>query len=460
MRFPLFGISQKGKSPTVTSQRRLNLYAEFNVAEDKSPISYYPTPGLTLFTDVGQPVRGWRYVAGRWFVVAGSNFYELSTVGVATLRGSLATSSGFVDLSDNGLQVIIVDGSGYSFTLGTNVFATISDPDFPGADTVTFDSGYAIVNRPNTGEFWISGSYDVTTWDALDFANAEASPDNLIRVYQDASQLILFGPVTTEFWANVGAVDFPYQKIGGASIEWGLAARWSVAKFNQRVVCLMRNLLGQQQIVTLQGYTPVPISTPDVDFEISRYSTVSDAVAYSYNLGGHPMYEINFPTAGKTWLYDGLSNVWSELESDSERHWAQLGIQIEGVTYVSDYRNGSIYRLDPAVFTDNGTEIVREIVGRHVFNEDEQSISALWVEFQPGVGSTSGQGTNPVAMLQISRDGGFTYGPEKFANIGALGNYLARARWLRNGRAKDFVFKIRVSDPVYPVITGAWLDAA
>jgi len=95
-----------------------------------------------------------------------------------------------------------------------------------------------------------------------------------------------------------------------------------------------------------------------------------------------------------------------------------------------------------------------------VFSEGYQSISAIWLELQPGVGAASGTGTDPVASLQISRDGGFTFGPEKFARIGSIGQYLTRARWLRNGRARDFIWKFRVSDPVYPVIAGAYVDAA
>ena len=459
-RFPLFGISQEGKSVTVTAQRRLNLYAEINNPEDKSPISFYPAPGLTLFADAGQPVRGWRVVLGRWFVVAGSGFYELSNVGVFTLRGNLSTSSGPVDLSDNGLQVIIVDGAGYSFVLATNTFATIADPDFPGATTVTFDSGFNIVNKPNTGQFWISNSYDVTNWVATNFATAEANPDSLVRVFTDQGQLILFGDVSTEFWINAGATDFPYQRIGSAVVEWGLVARFSVAKFNRSIICLMRNLLGQQQVVTLNGYLPTPISTPEVDYAISQYSTVTDATAFSYNLGGHAFYEINFPTAAKTWLYDGLTQLWSELESSGARHRANFGIQYTGKTYVSDWSNGSIYLLDTTVYTDNGSEIAREIIGRHVYAEEEKPLGTIQIEFQPGVGTVSGQGSNPMASLQISRDGGFTYGPEKFAGIGKIGEYLARARWLRNGRAKDFVYKIRITDPAYPVITGAWLDEA
>ena len=455
----MFGISQKGKSVTVTAQRRLNLYAEINAAEDKNPISFYPTPGLESFATVSGAVRGWRVVKNRWFVVADANFYELSSVGVATLRGTLATSAGNVDLTDNGLQVLIVDGSGYSFTLGTNVFAVVGGA-FPGANTCAFDSGFALVNRPSTGEFWISVSYDLTTWNALDFATAESSPDNLVRVYTDQGQIILFGEATTEFWGGTGATDFPYAPIGSSTVEWGLVARWSVAKFNRSIIALMRNLLGQQQAVTLNGYTPVPISTPDVEFEWAKYSTVSDAVAYSYNLAGHPMYEINFPTAGKSWLFDGLTNLWSELESDNGRHWAEKGIVYAGQTYVSDYRNGNIYALTADVNTDNGTDVAREIIGRHVFSEQDKTVSAIEVDMQPGVGNVTGSGTNPVCALSISRDGGFTYGPTRFATIGAIGQYQARARWLRNGMARDFIYKFRVTDPVYTVFTGAWLDTA
>ena len=462
MRYPLFGVNQTGKSLTVSAQRRLNLYAEVNNAEDKTPIAFYPTPGLTLFADFGgQPVRGWRVVANRWFAVCGSNFYEVSSLGALTLRGTLSTSTGFVDLSDNGLQIIVVDGiAGYSFTLGTNTFATILDPQFPVGNTVIFDSGFAIANKAGTGEFYLSASYDVTSWDPLDFATAESSPDPLVRVYTDQGQLILFGESTTEFWGDTGATDFPYAPIGSATVEWGLVARWSVAKFNRSIVALMTNKLGQQQVVTLSGYTPVPISNPDLEYEIAQYSTVSDAVAFSYNLAGHPMYEINFPTAGKSWLYDGLTGLWSELESDGGRHWAQLGIIYDGTQYVSDYRNGNVYELTAQTYTDNGTEVARELVSRHVFQEGYQAISSVWVEMQPGVGNATSPGNTPVCMLQISRDGGFTYGPERWASMGALGQYRTRARWLRCGRARDFVFKFRVTDPVYTVFAGAYLDAA
>ena len=60
MRYPIFGIGQQGKSPNITAQRRVNLYVDVQPQEDKSQIALHPTPGLTLFTDLGDagPVRG------------------------------------------------------------------------------------------------------------------------------------------------------------------------------------------------------------------------------------------------------------------------------------------------------------------------------------------------------------------------------------------------------------------
>ena len=59
----------------------------------------------------------------------------------------------------------------------------------------------------------------------------------------------------------------------------------------------------------MQGYQTVPISIPDLDYLINNYSTVEDAQAFSYKIGGHSMYEITFPTAGETWIMTGCRSA-------------------------------------------------------------------------------------------------------------------------------------------------------
>src|ERR1019366_2754526 len=105
------------------------------------------------------------------------------------------------------------------------------DAAFPGADTVCFSDGYFLINRPNTGQFWVSASYNGLTWPGLNWATAESNPDLLVRVFQDHGQIYLFGAISGEVWVDSGALNFPYSRLSQSTFQWGIAARWSLAQF-------------------------------------------------------------------------------------------------------------------------------------------------------------------------------------------------------------------------------------
>ena len=86
-------------------------------------------------------------------------------------------------------------------------------------------------------------------------------------------------------------------------------------------------------------------------------------------------------------------------------------------------------------------------------------VDELFIDMETGVGLASGQGSDPQAMLTVSRDGGRTFGNELWTTIGAVGAYTARVVWRRLGLARDWVFRVRITDPVKRVITFAALRA-
>lgn len=447
---PFLSTGQQGKSSTVTAQRHLNLYAERT--EDKSKLSFYGTPGTTLRKSFGDtPVRGWIAVGSLYYLVHRGTFYEVNNAGTATSRGTISTTTGRVDMSYDGAVILLTTGTdGYTYTIATTTLAAVTDGDFPdAAKTTGWLAGYFIVDQGSGDSFQTSP--DGTNWDALDFATGESNPDGLVRVFVDNGQLILFGENTTEYWGTISNADFGFSAIKGATQEFGLAARWSVCKFNSGVAALMTPSVGNVQVMWIKGYAPVPISSPEMDYIINGYATVSDATSYSYLLGGHPMLQINFPTPQKSWLYDGLTGMWSPLEYglSGGRHRGELQLDYLNKTIIADYENGNIYDLDPDTYTDNGTAIAREIISRHQFKGNERVvIDQLYVDMQVGVGTTSGQGVDPQVMLSVSKNNGATYGTERWVTLGALGAYLQRVVWRRLGLARDWLFKIRVTDPV------------
>jgi hypothetical protein len=460
---PLFGIGNAGKSVNVTAQDRTNLFIEVRQDDEgKHVLTMYGTAGLKTFLNLGaSPIRG-TYQVGDFIYLAYENqLIRVANNGTFSTLGTLVTTGGRVNFSDNGTQLIAVDGpNGYIVNLNTLVFTQITAPGWPGAETVTFLNGRFVVNKPNSGQWYWSGLYDGLSWDALDFATAESNPDNLVAVIAEMGQLLLFGTLTTEAWGDSGALDNPFARAGSNAIEWGLAARDTLCKFSDGLMFLRKNRLGQVQVCLLNGYNATAVSNPELDYLFGTYGNVSNATAFAYMISGHAFYQINFPTVNVSWLFDLQSQSWSKLSSGGGRHRADKCVQLLEKIYVSDYQNGKLYQLSLDFYTDDGATIVREFTSRHQANGNRMKFNQLWLEFEPGVGLQTGQGTDPQCMMTVSRDGGDTFGNERWTTIGKVGNYKTRALWNRLGQAFDWVFRFRITDPVKVVIVAAWGKAS
>lgn len=454
---PLFGVGVNSYSQVVTRQRRLNCIYDVRKDQDRAAIVVLGTPGTSVFITLPtQPVRGWRVIGTTLYVVAGTTLYSVTAGGAYTALTILPTVTREVSISDNSIQIIIVDGvAGYVYNIATATLTTVVDANFPnGATSVTFLNGRFIVNKPNTREFYVSQLLDGTNWTYLGslavYGTKENSSDLLLEVDVLNGTLVLWGQLSMEFWQDVGSSPLPYQRVNGATQTWGLAAINSHVNINNTEMFLGISPDGGIKVVQLNGYTPVPVSNSDIEYLISNLSTVSDATALVYSTYGHSIYQLTFPTANITLAYDTTTNIWHEAQTGlaaTGRHLGNLGIAFNSRNYVSDATSGTIYLLDEDTYTDNGQVIPRELCTRHIRADgNEVFLSQLMLDFETGVGTVAG--LNPTVVISISRDGGRTFGPEKQRTFGALGDYMRRVVFNRLGRGRDIVVKVRMTDAV------------
>lgn len=460
---PLFGVGTVGKSSVVTTQRRLNCYFEVRKDRDKSKIACYGTPGLvlkfTLTTPLNLPVRGMLGSQSALYVVAYNQFQSVSSTGTALYTNTIGTISGSVSIAYNPTQVVIVDGAaGYLYTPGAGTFAAIA-ASFPnGAKTVTQVAGFFVAEQPGSQKFWVSNLFDGSTWNALAFASASAFSDNILAVDNLVGNLVIFSEQHMEFWQNAGLSPEPFVPIQSAANEWGLAAIQSRAHVDETIIFLAQNRQGQVQVCQIQGLGVVAVSDPDIEYIINQFSTVSDAVAMSYGQDNHKFYQITFPTANRSFLYDTSTTLWSEVQTGSSvipsRHWGNLSTYYAGQVLVSDYATNVLYYLSPTAYTDNGQIIRRQVITRHILsNFNRIRVSLLYLDMETGVGLQSGQGSNPQIMLEYSKDNGRTWSAERWAPLGLVGQYLWRVIWRRFGSTRDATWRITMTDPVKFVIT-------
>ncbi len=464
---PIFGNGIYGKSAVVTRERRLNVYFENRPDGDKSKVVVYGTPGLMLKFALAALIRGILGTQRQLYAVAAGNFYQLNSLGVPIFTGAINTTNGLVAMASNPTQVLLVDGSyGYIYNPATKTLAIVSSAGFPnGARTATFVGGYFVCENPGTQQFNVSNVFDGTTWNALAFASASQYSDNLVAVDSFISNLVLLCERHIEFWQNVGATPQPFAPILSATSEFGLAAIYSRAHIDNSMCFLANNPQGTPQVCRIQGYQVSVISTPDLDAVMAGFGTISDATALSYVADGHPMYQLTFPTANRSFLYDCASGIWSETQTGltagyAQRHIGNLSTYYAGVTLLTDYQTGNIYTLSSSQYTDNGQTILRELVTRHASQDyNTFTVDEVFLDMETGVGLNSGQGINPQVSLECSKDNGRTWGPPLISYLGPIGNYLYRVIWRRFGSSRDFVFRIRMTDPVKFVVTGGAIVA-
>lgn len=473
MRFAGFiGPSYVSQSVNVDCQRCVNLYPELDelgTGKEHEVASLVGTPGLKLLATLGTgPVRA-TYLGsnGVLYAVSGNTLYSVSSSWVATSLGTLNTSTGFVSMADNGIQLVMVDGTyGYALTISNSTFAQITDPNFLGSTHVSFIDGYFIFNKPNSGEFYIS-DLNADTFNALNFALAEALPDNIVGHMAMLQSLYMFGTQSVEVYYDSGDT-FPFSRIQGAVVQVGCSAPYSIAKLQNQLYWVGGDDTGSGIVYTMQGYQAVRISTPAVESVLRSIGSTNLALAraWAYQQAGHLFYVLNIPGATSTWVYDASTRLWHERTWlnlwSQERHRGDCHASAYGSNVVGDYQNGKLYSLDPSTYADNGTSIVRTRAAPHISKDMARVFhSRFQLDMEVGTGlDGTGQGTAPVAVLQWSDDGGHTWSNEHQASIGAIGQTKQRVIWRRLGASRDRVYRVVISDPVKVTLIGAEIDVA
>lgn len=379
-----------------------------------------------------------------------------------------------------------------------------SDGAFNAANTVDIVDNYFVYNKPGSQEWAASNPLSPIT-NPLSFSSKDGAPDNLVSLIVDHREVYLLGEASSEVWVDVGSFPFPFQRIPGTSTQHGIAAQYSMSRVGNSFAYVSRNVRGQAQIMMMNGYIPQRISTHAVENTLTD-QYIDDAIAWTYQLEGHEVYVVSFPTLDLTWAYDIASEMWHKwLWCDNNniyhRHRGNCASLFQGLVLVGDHSNGQIYQLDSTNYTDNGQNIRRLRRAPHLVTDlQRQYLEELQIQFQPGVGTTGlssqTQGifinspyyiaptdtllitsnetlilgqinqvglqtttTNPQAMLRWSNDGGSTWSNEHWVKIGQEGKYKNRAIWRRLGWSRDRVFEVVVTDPVNAVIISANLKA-
>lgn len=484
MEYPGFvSGSYQSQSVIADAERTVNWYPEI-IESQGTKMALYPCPGFRQFiiagqiTDVG--ARALFAMADRCFAVIGPGFYELFATGLATRLGTVTQDAFPATISYNGQLIpltgkdgqlfITSGGNGYCYTLATSTLTQVLTGE---ATMGAMLDGFFLAFNVNNGRVRLSNPGDGTTWDATQFFQRSIAPDPWKTMLVDSNRKIwLIGEQTGEIWWDQGNFPQPMAPIGGAVFGYGTPAPFSGVVSGSRVTWLSQTKEGGGVVVSAQGYIPTRVSNHGVETQIGTYLrnfSIADAEALTYLDQGHTFTMMTFPSAGATWGFDPLANnLWHERgfwNSRTQRYdiWKpRVHCYAFGRHLTGDRSTGIIAEMDITFGSEYTGDAIRRLrIAPGLVNElDRIPFHRLQLLMDVGLGLNTGQGSDPMIMMDMSNDGGRTYGNERMASVGRQGQYRRLVQWWRLGVARDRVFRVSTSDPIPWRIMGAFLNNA
>jgi hypothetical protein len=452
----LVGQSYERRSKALSVQKTSNLIPsrELTGGGESSLMSWY---GTKAFASIAGVNRGMTKHDGVLYKVNGSTLYSVDSSGTETSLGTISGSNRCIFASDGTNLIITTGGDGYQLT-GTTL-TQITDTDFQNGNSCTYLSTYIWFDG-NGGKFQLADSGDPDSIQPNNFATAESSPDDTIRVFAFKDDGYVFGTNTVEPYYFSGSGNPPVAKIRKGTMNIGLGAVHSVAASEQ--FCYF--LGDDRRVYRFSALQPQNITSLGVSNQLDDIATLSDAIGFIVRIDGQVFYILNCPSGDKTFAFNEDSSAWFNLSrgASEQRYLAEDYVEIYGKKLVS--WGGDIVELDQDTYTDSGTTRIQERVFGPILPSDlgiggsRAIMRRLIFDAQSGTGLITGQGSDPQILVSASVDGGESWSVEQDVLLGRMGENGIELAFDYTQSFRTLFIRIRMSDPVFLSLFGATLE--
>lgn len=444
----------------------VNCFSEKAPTKATEPEALLARAGLEELAQVGNaPIRAVFQKQGLFgdaaLILSNTTVYALDPTGSTTTYTGALPGSDLVDI-DAGLDAdynsvarIATGSAMYLVTAGN-----VAVEDFPvsggaGASSVCFHKGYWLGVEAGSDAVY----YQIpaaTTWNALQFASAEYSPDKLVAIRSFGELIALLGESSTEMWRATGNASSPLEPYGGMSYPIGCRSRDTAVNCLGTLIWVTDTCL----VVSTSGGEPQVVSDNGLAEQIRR-TAAGDLRASPFAKDGHRFYRLTLGGAA-TWDYDLSTRRWARANSQGqESSRAHLFANLGDTVIAADSTSSQVWRVDPDVRLDGEDTFTMEFTAFIPPGERPMAVGNIVLHCEQGDAPLTGQGSAPQAWLQISKDGGKSFGPKKYRDLGATGQSMRKVRWLGpwvSEPENGLVVRFGISDPIMRRISGVYYN--
>lgn len=475
---PLLVSSYDKQSGRSAAPQRLK-----NVFLEETPVfggavkySAYSAPGIDSWVTL--PTAG--YIRGMFvhqnymYVACGTKFYRIDNYGSYTELGTIDDAPGVNEgrvsiCGSNDYIVLCSNNKVWYYRVSTGAFAQITDADLPYTaveKVLAFGETFLYLLK-DTQTVYISDLSDPTSIRADNYFAAESFFDNVVSGVIAQNYLYLFGTVTTEIYYFSGEAIVPFTRIGQGILNYGCAAKNSVAVINNEPYFLAQDVNGLVGLMKISGAQAQLVPNRSFNEKLKGYNAISNAIAWVDNHNAHQFYNITFlnetSSRAVTHSYDITTSVWFErsiwnpdaiITPGYDGHLAQQCVYFNNKQYIGDRLRAKLYEISMDFYDDDSYPMVRSI-RTPVINASDNFICCFNVQLdvERSTALSTGQGSDPEITLRYSTDRCGTW-DEETLKVGEIGEYSHIINFGSLGGGYSFVYEIEWSDPIPLAIHG------
>ena len=420
-------------------------------------------PGMVQFTTSASSsvhCRGMILVNSNTLLAVYNNIVEsVLSNGLSTSLGPVPGSD-IVTLAKNNASptpdVVCVAG-GVAYVLSTSSSpAPYPDADVGSPNSVCFGDGYFFFTY-GSGQVLASG-INSTAINPLDSAQVNSSSTTLLRGVYFAQTLFLFTQDKIEAWTNTAnPTGFPFSR--SSVIPRGLINANAVAGYESEFASTMLFVGADNIVYQMNGYSPVRVSTNDIERRISECDRTT-LRACVYMSEGHAIWQLSSSTF--TLCFDITGTYWFERKSNlMEFSRIECGCYAFGHWLVGDYSTGKVGMVSGSAYSEYGDALTYEVQSLPIQDFPKRRIiKRADFNFVVGTGLPASDqvetlptdyASDPQAKISWSDDGGATFKFPVQRSFGRIGDTIHVVSVLRGGTSSRYgrIWRVQVSDPVF-----------
>lgn len=288
------------------------------------------------------------------------------------------------------------------------------------------------------------------------YLNAETSADNIRAIAAVGANLMLFGTKTVEIWQRGSGEYETWQRQSyTTNASNGLQAPYSIATCGSNLYYLGSGESYAKGILMVSGQNYTKVSETWLDDKLLG-ETGDSAYGFAYAVGNHNFYVLQLDNLRETWVYDTETGEWHQRVSrvqatGEETRWRPAALVWFRGSFYAFCNDGCEYRHSDGYYWEDFADTGRLPMTRHrqgaVIVDENRPFILNEVAIECNVGTWDDYSLQPDLLLQVSKDGGNTFGNVRSCRLGRTGNYSHRVRFHSLGYNRLCVLRVTYSHP-------------